>query len=323
MPASVYPNGFPSGVTIKNVPLTITNPGRVIWVSNATTLQTGDKGGSDNTNGSFGGTFNKPFATIAYASTQCVANRGDVILVKPGHAETITAAGGIAIAKAGVAIIGLGYGSMRPKITWGTANTATLTVSADNVSFTNFQFVANFLSIATAFSLSTAKNFTLQNCTFTDTSSVLNFLSWVTTTGVANTADGLTILDCIVNGLGTTSVTSFITTANDIDSAVWQRNNVKLARTATAAVFCTVTAGVLTNLIVTDNVAISQQTADTGGGFINVGGTTSTGVMARNLLGDLSTTDLIITTTVGLTYDANKKTGVITASGYLLPATDA
>lgn len=319
MPASNYSSGFPQGVTIKGVPILVTNPGRVFWVSNATTLQTGDSGGSNGNPG----TMQKPFSTIAYAMTRCTANRGDIIIVKPGHAEVVSAAAGMALATAGVAFIGLGYGSMRPKITWNTANTATITVAADNISFTNFQFIANFLSIATAFSLSTAKGFTLQNCTFADTSNVLNFLSWVTTTGVANTADGLTILDTTVNGLGTTSVTSFITSANDIDSAVWQRNNVKLARTATAAVFATITAGVLTNLVVTDNVAISQQTADTGGGFINVGGTTSTGVMARNLLGDLSTTDLIITTSVGLTYDANKKTGVISASGYLLPATDS
>lgn len=316
---SNYPNGFPQGVTIKGVPILVTNPGRVFWVSNATTLVTGDSGGSNGNPG----TMQKPFGTIAYAMTRCTANRGDVIIVKPGHAETVSAAAGMALATAGVAFIGLGSGSMRPKITWNTANTATITVAADNISFTNFQFVANFLSIATAFSLSTAKFFTLQNCTFNDTSSVLNFLSWVTTTGVANTADGLTILDTTVNGLGTTSVTSFITTANDIDGAVWQRNTVKLARTATAAVFCTVTAGVLTNLIVTDNVAISQQTADTGGGFINVGGTTSTGIMARNYLGDLSTTDLIITTTVGLTYMDNLKSGVITASGYRLPAADS
>ncbi len=316
---SNFPNGFPQGVTIKGVPILVTNPGKVWWVSNASTLQTGDLGGSNGNPG----TQQKPFSTIAYAATRATAGAGDIIIVKPGHAETVTAAGGIALSKAGVAFIGLGYGSMRPKITWSTANTATITVAADNISFTNFQFVGNFLSIATAFSLSTAKNFTLQNCSFADAGATTNFLNCITTTGIANTADGLTITNCTWKGLGTTSVNSFILTANDIDSAVWVGNTVVLARTATAAVFCTVTAGVLTNLIVTDNVAISQQTADTGGGFINVGGTTSTGVMARNLLGDLSTTDLIITTTVGLTYDNNKKTGVITASGYLLPATDS
>ncbi|MDB6036007.1 MAG: hypothetical protein JWM16_6345 [Verrucomicrobiales bacterium] len=316
---SNYPNGFPQGVTIRGVPLTITNPGRVFWVSNATTLQTGDLGGSDGNPG----TFQKPLATISKASTLATASRGDIVVVKPGHAETITAAAGIALSKAGVAFIGLGYGSMRPKITWSTANTATLTVSADNISFTNFQFIGSFLSIATAFSLSTAKNFTLQNCPFADAGATTNFLSCITTTGAANTADGLTVTNCSWNGLGTTSVGSFITSANDIDSAVWVGSNVKLARTATAAIFATMSAGVLTNLIATDNVAISQQVADTGGAFINVGGTTSTGVVARNLVGDLSTTDLFMTTNVGVTFDNNKKTGVITASGYLLPATDS
>ena len=46
MPVSNYPNGFPQGVTIRGVPLTVTNPGRVFVVSNTTTLQTGDVGGS-------------------------------------------------------------------------------------------------------------------------------------------------------------------------------------------------------------------------------------------------------------------------------------
>lgn len=323
MPAANYAGGFPYGVAIKNVPLTVANPGKVWWLSNATTLIKGYRGGSDQNKG----TFNSPFSTLAGAltaiSADSGANRGDIIMVKPGHAETISSSTALTMNVAGVAVIGLGNGSKRPKFTIDTANTATINVSVDDVSFYNCQFFANFLSIAALFTLSTAKNFTVQSCTFRDTSNVLNFLNIFKSTGAANTVDGLTVEDCRWNGLGTTSVNSFILTANDIDGAVWRRNNVKLARTATAAVFATVSAGVLTDLICTDNVAISQQTADTGGGFINVGGTTSTGVVARNLLGDLSTTDLFITTSVGLTYDNNKKTGVISASGYLLPATDA
>lgn len=318
---SSYPQGFGAGVIIRGVPLAQTHPGRVFWVSNnAVGLLEGQRNGSDGNRG----TFNDPFATLNYAFTQCIANRGDIIFLKPGHAETISTATAMAWGIAGVAVVGLGVGSNRPKFTLDTANTATITVSADNISVLNCQFVANFLSIATCFTLTTAKWFTVQNCFFTEgTSGVLNFLVAITSTGLANTVDGLTVTDSSWNGLGTTSVNAFILTANDIDSATWQRNFVKLARTATAPVFAKVSAGVLTNLNCTDNVAISQQTADTGGGFINVGGTTSTGVVARNLLGDLSTTDLFITTSVGLTYDNNKKTGVISASGYLLPATDS
>lgn len=323
MPASSFPNGFPAGVAIKNIPLAIANPGKVWWLGNATTLIRGDHGASDQNKGAS----NSPFSTLAGAMTAISAdsgaNRGDIILVKPGHAETISSATALALSVAGVAVIGLGNGSKRPKFTLDTANTATITVSADDISFYNCQFVANFLSIAACFTLTTAKNFTVQNCTFKDTSSVLNFLNVFKSTGIANTVDGLTVEDCRWDGLGTTSVNSFILSANDIDAAIWRRNHVKLARTATAAVLATISAGVLTNVVVTDNVAISQQVADTGGGFINVGGTTSTGVVRNNLLGDLSTTDLFVTTSVGLTFDNNKKTGVISASGYLLPATDS
>ncbi len=318
---SVYPAGFPSGITIKGIPLAMTHPGQAFWVSNNTTgLLVGHRGGSDQNRG----TFDAPFATLNYAFTQCVANRGDIIFIKPGHAENIIDGTASMLWNiAGVAVVGLGIGSSRPKFTLNTANTAAVAVSADNISCQNCQFIGNFLSIAACFVLTTAKQFTLQNCTIFDAGATTNFLNAIKSTGAANTVDGLTVTDCNWRGLGTTSVNSFILTANDIDSAVLQRNVVTLVRTATAAVFATVTAGVLTNLICTDNVAISQQTADTGGGFINVGGTTSTGVVARNLLGDLSTTDLFITTSVGLTYDNNKKTGVISASGYLLPATDS
>ena len=39
------------------------------------------------------GSIDTPFSTIDAAVGQCVANQGDVILVKPGHIETVTAAG--------------------------------------------------------------------------------------------------------------------------------------------------------------------------------------------------------------------------------------
>ncbi len=260
--------------------------------------------------------------TIAAATALCTANQGDTVIVLPNHAETIAAATALST-KAGIRIIGLGAGANRPKVTFTTANTATYSLAVDGVYIENILFVANFLSIAAAITLSTAKDLWLVNCEFRDTSGVLNFLNAVKSTGAANSVDGLTLIDCKWFGLGTTSVNSFVLSANDIDRLTLLRNFVKLARTATAAVLATVTAGVLTALECRWNVAISQQTADTGGGFVNVGGTTSTGVVANNYLGDLSTTDLFVTTTVGLSFFENKKTGVISASGYLLPATDS
>lgn len=313
--------GFPQGVTIKGVPLTVTNPGKVFWLSNATTLQTGDRGGSDGNKG----TYNSPFATLNYAFTQCVANRGDTIVVKPGHAEIINATTLLCAASiAGVAVIGLGVGSNRPKWTISTANTATITVSAANISFTNCQFVGNFLSIATCFTLTTAKYFTLQSCTFADAGATTNFLNCITSTGAANTVDGLTISDCAWSGLGTTSVNSFILSANDIDGAVLQRNNVILARTATAAILATITAGVVTNFYAAQNNLYSKQTVETGGSIINVGGSTSTGILDNNKVADLAAaSDITYTVTSGLQGFNNTKTGALATQGFPVPVIDS
>lgn len=320
MPNSNYPNGFAGGVSIRNVPITQTNPGLVFWVSNNTTgLLAGQRGGSDGNRG----TFDSPFATLNYAMTQCVANRGDIIFIKPGHAETITAAGTIALGVAGVAIVGLGYGSARPTFTYTTANTAAINVTANNISIQNCVFTANFLSIAAAFVLTTAKNFTVQACTFNETSSVLNFLNCIKSTGAANTVDGLTVTDSNWNGIGTTSVNSFVLSANTIDSATLLRNTVNTARTADASILLTVSSGILTNLDCGYNNVQSQQTAATAGTLINVGGTTSTGLVYRNFTQSLCTTDKLYTTTVGLGAFENYVSGVIGASGYIIPARDS
>src|ERR1700710_1546056 len=96
---SSYPFGFGSGISIRNVPIIQTHPGTVYWVSNATTLNNGSQRGGSN--GNRGG-YDSPFSTVAYAISRCVANRGDIIFVKPGHAETISDATTFAASIAGV-----------------------------------------------------------------------------------------------------------------------------------------------------------------------------------------------------------------------------
>jgi hypothetical protein len=321
MPLSLYPNGFSGGVSIRGVPIAQTNPGLVFWVSNNTTgLLVGQRGGSDNNRG----TFDSPFATLNNAISQCVANRGDIIFIKPGHAESVASATALNFSTAGVAIIGLGVGSSRPTFTFTTANTATIPVTAANMSIQNCIFTANFLSIAAPFTLAAAKNFTVQACTFNETSSVLNFLNIIKSTGAANTVDGLTVTDSQWFGLGTTSVNSFVLTANTIDSLALQRNTVILNRTATAAILATVTSGILTNLDAGFNKCMSGQTASTGGCLINVGGTTSTGMYYNNYtqIGSAGG-DTTVTTTVGLGAFENRHTDATGATGFVIPTADS
>jgi hypothetical protein len=124
MPVSNYPNGFANGITVRGMPLLNAYPGNVFWVSSV--------GGSD----SGKGTFDRPFSTIDYAIGRCTASKGDVIMVKAGHTETISAAAGIAVDVTGVAIVGMGTGTLRPTINF-TATTSTLTMSAASCTLYN------------------------------------------------------------------------------------------------------------------------------------------------------------------------------------------
>jgi L-asparaginase/Glu-tRNA(Gln) amidotransferase subunit D len=63
----------------------------------------------------------QPAATLDGAIGKTTANNGDLILVHPGHSETLSAAAAITCDVAGVTIVGLGTGNNRPTFTLDTA----------------------------------------------------------------------------------------------------------------------------------------------------------------------------------------------------------
>lgn len=132
-----------------------------------------------------------PFATIDYAIGKCTASKGDVIIVAPGHAETITAAAAIALDVAGISIIGLGNGTNKPTITFGTNTTATISVTADNCRISGLRLVNNIDSLA-VFIADGAEYTTLTDLDFV-TSSAKEALCFVSKT---TTKDYLTIERC-------------------------------------------------------------------------------------------------------------------------------
>lgn len=125
---SNYPNGFAKGITIRGVPLQVAHPGKVFWVNNSSVLPEKGIAGSNGNDG----TYLRPFSTIDYAIGRCTANRGDIIFVMPGYTETITAADSILCDVAGIAIVGLGTGSLMPRIDFNNT-AATIGISANNV----------------------------------------------------------------------------------------------------------------------------------------------------------------------------------------------
>ena len=83
------------------------------------------------------------FATIDYAVGRCTANNGDVIYVMPGHAETISTATGLVVDVAGVSIIGVGTGALRPTLTLS-ASASTVSITAANCVFQGFLLISSF-----------------------------------------------------------------------------------------------------------------------------------------------------------------------------------
>ena len=149
-----FPGGFSAGLTVRGMPILQTNPGNFFWVYSGTILEraTGEVAGSDSNRG----TFQRPFATLAGALAQCTPGKGDVIIIKPGHQETITSATQLLISCSDVAIVGLGAGLDRPMFTLSTAATATIGITGSNISIQNCQFVANFLNITSLFTFQAA-----------------------------------------------------------------------------------------------------------------------------------------------------------------------
>ena len=143
MPVSNY-TGFPAGLTIGNVPITMTNPDKAFWVS-STSGSNGNKG-----------TYQRPFATLAYALTQCTAALGQIVVIKPGHAETVATAAAITFGtKTSVAVVGLGYGSHRPTFNF-TATTSTITMTAANCAMKNCLFTGGIDAVVSPIVVSAA-----------------------------------------------------------------------------------------------------------------------------------------------------------------------
>lgn len=79
-----------------------------------------------------------PVLTLAAAITLTTAGAGDVIILMPGHVETVSTT---ITPLAGSAIVGIGFGRNRPVFTASTGAINTFTLSANNVTLQNFVIV--------------------------------------------------------------------------------------------------------------------------------------------------------------------------------------
>ena len=210
---SVYPKGFPNGISVRGMPILNTYSGNVYWVGSGT---------ANASNSNKGDSPERPFATITYVlSNKVAANHGDIVLVMPNHTEDMGNTS-ITMSTAGVAIVGLGAGSNRPTFTYGT-NTTKIHVTANNNTFKNLYFdITGAGSVTTGIDVD-ADYTVIEDCEIlqsdsvgqcdmaidvgTSTATVMNKLKVVANTAspqaainISGTATQLVISDCWIDG---------------------------------------------------------------------------------------------------------------------------
>jgi hypothetical protein len=282
--------GFNGGVSIRGLALMSTYSNELSYV---------DSNGSANGDG----TFTRPWATLQRAIDKATAGKGDIIVIKAGHAEAVISATALAFNKADITVIGLGKGTSRPTFTFTTANTATIAVSGANFSVENCRFIGNFLSIASCFTVGVAPGFEVLGCFFDDTSATLGFLSILTTTVSVN-ADGLVYSGNYRRSIATTTPGACISILGTITGVTVQNNyEVHTSISNNQAALLKHAALVVNSLLVTDNIIYSINTDTiTGAIVVLTTATTGSGIIARNLVRHIDVAGALVCTLAAVQY---------------------
>ena len=260
--------------------------------------------------------------TLDEAFAKCTESQGDVIVVMPNHAETITGAGGIAHDVAGVSVIGLGVGNQRPRFLMDAGTTVTYLISAADAYVENLVFAAGHADIVTCIGISTGVGATIKNCEFNDNVAGENFLSCITSTGAANTADLLTVKGCFFYSADAAAL-GFIMLTDDVAGALVTDNVVVTEGTGLATLITCATGKDLKGVRVMWNSLSSKATA--GNLFISndTASPNNSGIIAYNNCGHADVTGAHAMGAVGgCRFFENRSVSTDALSGLLLPAAD-
>jgi hypothetical protein len=96
------------------------------------------------------------FASLALLHSGGALAADDIVVVAPGHVETIVAASGVNMNVAGVTYLGYGTGNRRPQISIGALTSATLAISAAGVTVRNFRITGDLDAIVSPVIISAA-----------------------------------------------------------------------------------------------------------------------------------------------------------------------
>lgn len=266
----------------------------------------------------------KAVATLDAAFAKCTADKGWNIFVLPKHSETVTGAAGIAHDVAGVSVYGIGHGGQQPRFLMDGGTTVTYKITANDAYVSNLNFASGHSDVATCIDVQIATDAHIDGCRFTNNASNENFVTCVKSgTSTDNQCDGLTITDCTWMQVDAGSL-EFYEMLGSTAHITMTGNIIQHEGTGLGPLILATDGDILTFATITDNIVRSKDTAGAVGMISTNTSATHTGIVARNYCASLTTaTDRVVSgENAGYIYFDNKITGVVTTSGFILPAID-
>lgn len=298
---------FQNGISVRGVPVMGAGNGIPVTTGSYFFVHSGT-----GVNGNTGKTVEEAVATIDNAIGLCTANKGDVIIVMPGHAETISGATSLVVDVAGVSIIGLGRGSLRPTLTFS-ATASIISVTAADVLLENLLIVGNVDNIVTGISLAaTADGATLRKIEMRDGAANKEFLIGIAIAAACDdvTIDGLRFCGLAGGATGCIEAAGAANRFTLLNSYIRGQFSSQMVDLAAAA---------STDLLIRGNTLIN---IETGAGLGVAMHNSSTGFVADNRIANLKDTVVGLSGT-GMAYAENYLTNALNASGIILPGVDS
>lgn len=144
-------------------------------------------------------------STLIGAMGKATASNDDMIVIAPGHAESVTGAAGMTFSKAGLRWEGRGVGRNRPTITFSTSTAAQIIISGANQTFRNIVFDFTGIDAIVAAISITAADVAFEDCEFITNSATAGCVLGILT---AATAARLRFDNCRFLGQATNSGTT-------------------------------------------------------------------------------------------------------------------
>lgn len=251
--------------------------------------------------------------TLSAALSQCRANKGDTIMVLPGHTENVSTATALSGLVAGTRIIGVGQGSNQPTFTWtATAgkwavNVANVLISGLKLDFTGINAVVQAIAI-------TGADSAIRDCDI-----IAGAAAAIPVIGIDVAANRVQIAGNRVRGVHATGVTDAIfKVSTRVDGVEIMSNKIFASATGNG---CIAIVDAATNLAIGGNIVLNSQTASSRAIFFSSVAATGfvfdnrTGVLKDgtvNAVGLIFTGGSSVVAAENYNVDEAQKSGVIT-----------